>query len=142
MDLRPCPFCGGNATMREYKFCPSDDSRYWVNCDECGAEQPSYQTEEEAAEMWNRRIIADCPTIYSFDVKELITFAGEARKAGITPADLHEMFGNAKSAYEYLRTEFDEQTKRFIADLVESAKDYECNVRYRSVHKKKEKDDG
>ena len=48
--LKPCPFCGGEASM----YIAYDDG-YYVCCDECGCGLPVYNTEEEAIEAWNRR---------------------------------------------------------------------------------------
>lgn len=47
-DLKPCPFCGGNAEMKTY-------TRFWVVRDDCLTESATYPTEEEAIEAWNRR---------------------------------------------------------------------------------------
>lgn len=48
IELKPCPFCGGNAYI--------GNGRTWVRCVECGAETGCYDTEEEAIEAWNRRV--------------------------------------------------------------------------------------
>lgn len=56
-ELKPCPFCGGEADMRENKS--SYVPRYYVCCGNvdcwmlvstCNRETP-----EQAAELWNRR---------------------------------------------------------------------------------------
>lgn len=93
--------------------------------------------DEPAADVWEK----DTATICGYSAQELISFAGVMRENGISPTDLHELFGNIKSAVEVVHTLIDKQTKSFIADLVESAKDYECNVFYHGAHVK-EKDDG
>ena len=49
--LKPCPFCGGEASM----YIAYDDG-YYVCCDECGCGLPVYNTEEEAIEAWNKRV--------------------------------------------------------------------------------------
>ena len=57
-ELKPCPFCGGTAIMRENKnsFVP----RYYVRCgnDNCSVIVTTCNrgTAEEAAEVWNRRV--------------------------------------------------------------------------------------
>ncbi len=51
--LKPCPFCGGNASMH----CDDPDYRdklYFVMCDDCSC-STDYLPEEAAAETWNRR---------------------------------------------------------------------------------------
>ena len=51
-ELKPCPFCGGTARMakRGEKVLP------WVYCSDCLAETRDYDSVEEAAEAWNRRV--------------------------------------------------------------------------------------
>lgn len=45
--LKPCPFCGGKALL--WDICNV------VKCTLCGVETITYETEEEAIEVWNRR---------------------------------------------------------------------------------------
>lgn len=57
MELKPCPFCGGEAKVKRY----SNGYNFWclVKCDDCGVEQDSirngYYGEKQAVEAWNRR---------------------------------------------------------------------------------------
>ncbi len=51
-ELKPCPFCGGNAEMNH----GDEHGVWWVDCSDCGAETVGHSTEEEAAYAWNRRI--------------------------------------------------------------------------------------
>lgn len=54
-ELKPCPFCGGEAIIEQ------DEDWYWewtVSCrnEDCVCyEGRSYETEEEAVAVWNRR---------------------------------------------------------------------------------------
>lgn len=49
-ELLPCPHCSGNAEMRLY------DCEYFAQCVECFASTAAdFQSEDEAAEAWNRR---------------------------------------------------------------------------------------
>jgi len=52
-ELKPCPFCGGEA------IAEMNENWYWeyeVYCTKCGATfQTSFDTEEEAVKAWNRR---------------------------------------------------------------------------------------
>jgi Lar family restriction alleviation protein len=53
-ELKPCPFCGGEAKIRDFTIVdlePEID----VFCTNCGGQTFVYGTEEEAIEAWNRR---------------------------------------------------------------------------------------
>lgn len=47
-ELKPCPFCGGEAKIMISVLS-------YVMCDKCCAETNHYITEKEAIEAWNRR---------------------------------------------------------------------------------------
>ena len=54
-DLRPCPFCGGEAELLTHIFTLMPNS-YGVKCRVCEAEtRQFYQSAEEARDAWNRR---------------------------------------------------------------------------------------
>lgn len=64
--LKPCPFCGGEASVNITKYHAESDvaklngqaSFYGVNCVSCGADTRGLvgsKTEEEAIRAWNRR---------------------------------------------------------------------------------------
>lgn len=48
--LKPCPFCGGEA-----KIIGAIGAVFCARCTECGAETQSELSEQQAAELWNRR---------------------------------------------------------------------------------------
>lgn len=51
-ELKPCPFCGGEAEIHPY-----GGGGYDVWCEgSCGAEINGFRTEAEAVEAWNRRV--------------------------------------------------------------------------------------
>ena len=59
-ELKPCPFCGGQAEEAHLKkrfslvlgiWCPS-----YIRCRVCGATSPVKVAMEEAKFSWNRRI--------------------------------------------------------------------------------------
>ena len=65
-ELKPCPFCGGKADLRQEDFDPrwmptrnDPDSGgcppYYVQCDDCGATTEYRYMAHEAIELWNRR---------------------------------------------------------------------------------------
>ena len=59
-ELKPCPFCGGEAVLKKVLIgvCP-DDYEYYVKCDNiiCSVYLATCNrpTAEEATEDWNRR---------------------------------------------------------------------------------------
>lgn len=50
IKLKPCPFCGGEA-----KIIGAIGAVFCARCTECGAETQSELSEQQAAELWNRR---------------------------------------------------------------------------------------
>lgn len=52
VELKPCPFCGGNAEQRKNRFIGWE---YWIQCTKCGATTKSSHYEKLASEVWNRR---------------------------------------------------------------------------------------
>lgn len=55
IDLKPCPFCGGEAMIVEHTFYELNPT-YGIYCKNCEAKtRQFYKTEEDAAEAWNRR---------------------------------------------------------------------------------------
>ena len=58
-ELKPCPFCGGEAYMETHRFNNLPDT-FSVRCKHCKVQTYSfYNTEQEALNAWNRR--ADTP---------------------------------------------------------------------------------
>lgn len=74
--LKKCPFCGGQAKIKNHNFCmdmqfDSDHDSFWCECQECGAQSKAIridnaryrktckeefkQAELEVAEAWNKR---------------------------------------------------------------------------------------
>ena len=71
IELKPCPFCGGNASIKKVAYSYGMDGSYYewhIGCTRCSANieiaadnfygRKSY-TEEEAAAKWNRRVFDD-----------------------------------------------------------------------------------
>lgn len=51
-ELKPCPFCGGEAYISD-----DSDAMYMVHCYECKAELGYFKSGDEAVKKWNRRVI-------------------------------------------------------------------------------------
>lgn len=55
--LKKCPFCGGEATIKNNSTFKMDYDDYKVSCTKCGATiEPNLLTREEAINAWNGRI--------------------------------------------------------------------------------------
>lgn len=54
MDLKPCPFCGADDAGMLKAWALNDI--YYVQCYTCGCTTALFDTEEKAAEAWNRRV--------------------------------------------------------------------------------------
>lgn len=70
-ELKPCPFCGGEATFHEYTAAAIENARRnglvvpaMAECGRCGAmvsfDDGRYPTRERLAEAWNRRAERTC----------------------------------------------------------------------------------
>ena len=57
-ELKPCPFCGGEAHMIRDKLTtsPKREIYYRVVCSKCPCVIGVFMYEDEAVEAWNRRV--------------------------------------------------------------------------------------
>lgn len=56
MKLKPCPFCGGEATLWSGNIDDDySDLYYDVYCTACNCMTPKFHDEESAIRFWNRR---------------------------------------------------------------------------------------
>lgn len=55
IKLRKCPFCGGEAIVKNYSTFKMDYDDYRVCCSKCGAVTSGLMTKDEAVETWNTR---------------------------------------------------------------------------------------
>lgn len=54
-ELKPCPFCGGEAELIEHRFCDIPNT-YGVRCPICRVQTDQFYAEKESAVFyWNRR---------------------------------------------------------------------------------------
>lgn len=51
--LKPCPFCGGNA---ELLIVPGKMAKWIVTCTKCYTNNGTFATDDDAREVWNRRV--------------------------------------------------------------------------------------
>ena len=57
-ELKPCPFCGGEAYIDREDCYGVQDDYYMVHCEKCSLQFgfcSMFESEEEAIEAWNRR---------------------------------------------------------------------------------------
>lgn len=62
-NLRECPFCGGNAELSVHR-----GAVVFVQCQQCDATFPMFDSEKEAIDAWNRRV--NCSDGYSRKILE------------------------------------------------------------------------
>ncbi len=56
-ELKPCPFCGGKANLKEkYIHGVANRKNYWVVCTNCQIRIQDRNSVEKAIEQWNRRV--------------------------------------------------------------------------------------
>ena len=53
LDLKPCPFCGGEVKM--IRFCDAYELTYMIECKKCRATSNMLDTQQEFADVWNTR---------------------------------------------------------------------------------------
>lgn len=58
-ELKPCPFCGGEAELTGF-----DAPEYWVWCPNCKASTDAHTCKGGAIEAWNTR--AETATLYEY----------------------------------------------------------------------------
>lgn len=51
IELKPCPFCGGEARTYDGNI-----DTFGVVCKKCGAKVYGYETRKKADNAWNRRV--------------------------------------------------------------------------------------
>ena len=56
-ELKPCPFCGGEADCNNTGCMTRDgDPLWWVECLSCGINTGGHTRRKQAVKMWNRRV--------------------------------------------------------------------------------------
>ena len=77
-ELKPCPFCGGNAKLVEYWLKGVCNTKhFFVQCKQCGVRKDNhhngYKTREKAIDGWNERAKMDLPESMVYPQIEGIT---------------------------------------------------------------------
>jgi len=55
-ELKPCPFCGGNALIQVVRDLDTGGYySHYIFCDDCGAEMSAKHEHESVIEKWNKR---------------------------------------------------------------------------------------
>lgn len=56
IELKPCPFCGGEAVFVSTCEVPDENQRGFYRCENMCCEQCYIQNKEEATKDWNWRV--------------------------------------------------------------------------------------
>lgn len=54
-ELKPCPFCGGEAKKQEVKTTILSDTYWGIKCTKCNCGTVGYLNYNYAIKAWNRR---------------------------------------------------------------------------------------
>ena len=54
-ELKPCPFCGGEAKLEQHKIMGFNVIIHYVRCCLCGCSTAEYVEKSTATTMWNSR---------------------------------------------------------------------------------------
>ena len=60
-ELKPCPFCGGEADCNNAGFLKNGKPMWAVECVNCGMVTAFFYTDSEAIEVWNKRTEPERP---------------------------------------------------------------------------------
>lgn len=81
LELKPCPFCGGEATVRVDLAAPKTvNGRLRVGCDTVGcrgffhASCKYYESPDEAIESWNTRVERTCHDTWDIELTGRLRF--------------------------------------------------------------------
>ena len=85
-ELKPCPFCGGKATIRH----ESSFDVYYIHCDTCNSETGNtglYLEKGKAIEAWNTRAepIVRCRDCVWYEAKEYRRYCDRTGSFQIEP---------------------------------------------------------
>lgn len=64
-ELKPCPFCGGEASKVWIPYIGGGGYGNVIECDDCWAKTGYYATEAEAIAAWNARAERTCKNTQS-----------------------------------------------------------------------------
>ena len=59
-ELKPCPFCGGEAAIKHVTQLWEPRDSYWAACERCRMSGKHHNTEAEAISAWNARAERTC----------------------------------------------------------------------------------
>lgn len=91
-ELKPCPFCGGEATIVE-RVIKGGYKVYYVKCKECGVRRNELpKTADGACDLWNRRACRMATVLVYCAHKEHPDECYECTQCGYIPADENPLY--------------------------------------------------
>lgn len=116
-DLKPCPFCGGEArysTYDPYDGYQGDCTTHVVRCRDCKA-KIERRTKEEVIEAWNRR---HPMTVYGFPLEQAFEFGMLVKASGLTPEELGAVMKETELYLGLLQRLWREEMDRQLEELL------------------------
>ncbi len=55
-ELKPCPFCGGEASLSMGQMGVTRAQAYYIECDNCAASSEMFFDGNRAIKAWNNRV--------------------------------------------------------------------------------------
>lgn len=111
VNLKPCPFCGGEAELfvREFTDAEANFGNATVDCSECGCGFGYCCTEAEAITAWNTRLSAPSHEVVEV-LREVADAANDmivALNDGTTPILTPERYNSAGQRLQVARDRID-----------------------------------
>lgn len=119
VDLKPCPFCGASAS-------PADTGINWIVCDDCAAEGPVADSEEQAVDKWNSRT---CDAAQSVGMREALEPLAKISLWRDKYPDATADFLTARELQGYLKVEDVRRARAALASQPSPAATVEAEVR-------------
>ena len=136
-ELKPCPFCGGEADIHTYEDMLTDKNYTEVVCGYCGVGTKG-DTQSEAIEAWNTRNYLEKQDS-SKELMEFVKFCRNAYATDVLKREIEER-KRTKKSYNLTPTEIQFITNRLEELIEEWGAPYVVFMAYKILRKLERKD--